>query len=481
MGQEIGAARFKQKDFSRFLTRLEKETQLLGHWLRDSIAPETAIELPATRCGYELEAWIVDDRLRPAPVNTAFMAALNNALVTPELASFNVEFNFTPQDLTGTALGALHKEMTRFWQQGRRAAQQLGCELAMIGILPTVRDEDLTTRNISTLKRYQALNEQVLRLRRGRPLVLDIHGNDRLRTSHMDVMLESVTTSFQIHMQTPKDLAVRLYNASIIASAPMVAVSANSPYLFGKDLWAETRIPVFEQSVEVGGYEDGAHGPMRRVTFGSGYVRDSIMACFVENLEHYPILLPTLLDTDPEQLSHLRLHNGTLWRWNRPLIGIENGDRHIRIEHRVVPAGPSLLDTCANAALFYGMAQYLVHQDTAPESQMPFEIARDNFYLAAKRGMDANITWLDGKKYQTQNLLLDIILPMARQGLEQLHIDSGDINLYLGVIQSRCENACNGATWQRAFVAKHGPDMTALTRAYLERQQSGLPVHEWNI
>jgi len=205
------------------------------------------------------------------------------------------------------------------------------------------------------------------------------------------------------------------------------------------------------------------------------------MACFIENLEHYPVLLPTLLYSDPDKLSHLRLHNGTLWRWNRPLIGIENGDRHIRIEHRVVPAGPSLLDTCANAALFYGMAQYLIHQDTAPESQMPFEIARDNFYLAAKRGMEANITWLDGKKYQTQNLLLDIILPMARQGLEQLHIDSGDINLYLGVIQSRCENACNGSTWQRAFVAKYGPDMTALTRAYLERQQSGLPVHEWNI
>ena len=208
---------------------------------------------------------------------------------------------------------------------------------------------------------------------------------------HLDVMLESATTSFQIHFQVPLDLAVRVYNASIIASAPMVAISANSPFMFNKDLWSETRIRLFEQSVEVGGYEDGSHGPMRRVTFGSGYARESLYECFFENLEHYPVLLPTLFDDEVEELSHLRLHNGTLWRWNRPLIGVDNGDYSLRIEHRVVPAGPSIIDAVANAAFYYGLTYELSFMEQAPEQQMGFDRARDNFYNAARLGLDSQI------------------------------------------------------------------------------------------
>ena len=309
----------------------------------------------------------------------------------------------------------------------------LDSQLVMIGILPTVRDEDLTMGNISASKRYQALNDQVLRLREGRPLELDIHGHEVLRTQHM------------------------------------VAVSANSPYLFGKQLWDETRIPLFEQSVELGGYEPGAHGPMRRVTFGSGYVRESVFELFHENLEHYPVLLPMLFDSDISEMNHLRLHNGTLWRWNRPLIGIDENGYHLRIEHRVVPAGPSIIDGVANAAFYYGLAYFLSHRPTAPESQLPFEFARDNFYHAAQHGLDM------------QTLILDTLLPMAQRGLEQLNIDQRDIDLYLGTIETRTKNNCNGAAWQRAFVAKYGLNMQDLTKAYLEHQNSGVPVHDWSL
>ena len=371
--------------------------------------------------------------------------------------------------------------MNQLWQQGSKVAASLGGQLAMIGILPTVDNQHLTIENISSMNRYRVLNEQVLRQRAGRPLELNIHGADHLRTSHMDVMFESATTSFQIHLQIPVDIAVRAYNASVIASAATVAVSANSPYLCGRDLWAETRIPLFEQSVEVGGYEPAAHGPMRRVTFGSGYLHHSMFECFRENLDHYPVLLPELIDSPPEKFSNVRLQNGTLWRWNRPLIGIENDQYHIRIEHRVVPAGPSVIDAIANAAFYYGLTLNLMQREIQPEMQLPFNLARDNFYSAAKHAFDAHIVWLDGNKNNIRNLILKDLIPMAENGLDSAGIDSQDIATYLGVIEQRAKNSCNGAAWQRAYIAKHGLDLPKLTEAYVLRQNSGIPVHEWDL
>jgi gamma-glutamyl:cysteine ligase YbdK (ATP-grasp superfamily) len=220
-------------------------------------------------------------------------------------------------------------------------------------------------------------------------------------------MLEAATTSFQLHLKIhPRD-AVHAYNAGIILSAPMVAATANSPYLFGHDLWDETRIPLFEQSVAVGGMADASHGPLRRVTFGSGYARESIMECFVENEQHYPVMLPMQFHDGLEQMSRLRLHNGTIWRWNRPLIGFDyDGIPHLRIEHRVVPGGPTIVDAIANAALFFGLMQVLIDAVEPAEPRIPFATARDNFYAAARYGLDARITWYDGEKGTLRSLLL---------------------------------------------------------------------------
>ncbi len=476
MGQEITKTRFTQADHEHFHQRLRTETELLARWFRDG-----KLQHGAPTAGLELEAWLVDRALAPAAINQAFIEQLGDPLVSPELATFNVEFNLTPEPLRGHCLSRLDAALSRNWQRARRVAHGLDAELAMIGILPTVTDTHLAPENLSSLNRYQALNAEILRQRGGRPLVLDIHGHDRLRAEHGDVMLESATTSFQIHLQVPPALALRAYNASIIASGPLVAVSANSPYLFGKDLWAETRIPLFEQSVEIGGYDLDAHGPMRRVTFGSGYARESLMECFTENLEHYPVLLATELHEPLENLAHLRLHNGTLWRWNRPLIGFENGEPHLRIEQRVAPAGPTIADAIANAAFYYGLTQALCERDVAPESALHFAQARDNFYACARHGLDAHIVWLDGQKHQAQSLLLNVLLPLAHHGLESLSIAGEDVTLYLGIIETRVSNACNGAAWQRAFVVRHGSNMQQLLRAYLQRQHTGVPVHEWDI
>ena len=205
------------------------------------------------------------------------------------------------------------------------------------------------------------------------------------------------------------------------------------------------------------------------------------MECFTENAQHYPPLLPILFDDSPETMSHLRLHNGTIWRWNRPLIGINNNQPHLRIEHRVIPGGPTIIDEIANMALFFGLSQHLATREVPPELQLSFSDARDNFYTAAKFGLNAHLVWLEGKKVGAQMLLINELLPMAKYGLEKLGIDESDILRYLGIIEGRINNACNGAAWQKAYVAKHGRDMNALTAAYVERQQSGLPVHEWDI
>jgi len=477
MGQEIEAVRFTPDDFVEYAERLHVETALLGEWFAGDIFS------PRDRMGgYELEAWLIDSMARPAPLNEAFLNQLDNPMVVPELSCFNVELNDHPQHLWGSAFSRFEASLGATWNQCRQAAESLHVRMLMIGILPTLEESELSQSNMSDMKRYRALNEQILRLREGRPLELDINGRQHLQVAHNNVMLEAATTSFQLHLKVHPRSAKRAMNASMIASAPMVAVSANSPWLFGHDLWSETRIPLFEQSVEVGGFAGASHGPMRRVTFGSGYVRKSIFECFVENEQHYPLLLPMQFHDGLEQMSHVRLHNGTIWRWNRPLIGFDyDGMPHLRIEHRVIPGGPTIPDMIANAALFYGLVQSLMTAEVPPEEQLAFSVARDNFYAAAQHGLDAQVTWLDGKRGSVQNLLLEKLLPLARQGLEQLEIDANDINRYLGIIEARLLTGQTGTVWQRAYVERHGEDLGAMTQAYHAHQENGAPVHEWDI
>jgi gamma-glutamylcysteine synthetase len=477
MGEEIQSSEFSAQDFARFEQRLKQETQLLTDWMKQGRLASTA-----PRGGFELEAWLIDDQYQPSPINETFLKHLDTHLASPELASFNFEVNSTPRELSGHVFSAMYNELTETWRHCQTTAQELDAGVIMIGILPTVANEDLNLANMSKMQRYRALNREVVRMRRGKPLVFDINGEEHLRVTHRDVMLESAATSFQIHFKLTPENAVPLFNASIILSGPMVALSANSPFLFGKNLWAETRIPVFEQAVAVGGYDAARFGPIRRVTFGSGYVKESLLECFRENLEHYPIMLPVDLEDDPEQLSHLRMHNGTIWRWNRPLIGFDDDGRpHMRVEHRVVPSGPTLLDTIANAAFYFGAATALANMPVAPVQKLQFDKARDNFYAAARFGLRAQQYWFDDSYVSITELLRKTLLPLAKQGLAELGVADADSQEYLDIIEQRVASGMNGAQWQRAYVKKHGRDMRRLTAAYLERQQQGYPVHEWTV
>ncbi|MSR57323.1 MAG: glutamate--cysteine ligase [Planctomycetaceae bacterium] len=471
MGQEIAAAHFRYHDFHRFDRLLREELALLQGWFQDrNFSSQRSI------AGLELETWLVGPTGDPLPINEQVLALVDSPDVVPELSRFNIEFNVAPQSLAARGPKAMVSELDATWAACDRIAGRLGAGVVSIGILPTITDALLSLSNMSSPKRYQALNEQVLRLRQGRPIRLDIEGREHLKTEHHDVMLESGTTSLQLHLQVPLDEAVRFYNAAVILSAPLVAVSANSPLLFGKLLWEESRIPLFEQAVDVGG------GRFSRVTFGSEYAQDSLEEFFVENQDHYPVMLPLSMDERSDRLVHLRLHNGTIWRWNRPLIGFDSDGRpHLRVEQRVMAAGPTTADMAANMALYYGLAESLATAPHAPESRLSFADARHNFYHAARHGLDATAAWFDGRQWPLRKLLLTELLPLARDGLERLHVDSDLIDQGLSIIESRVATGLTGAAWQRRFVERHGRDLALLTREYHARQRTGQPVHTLDV
>ncbi len=477
MGEEIEYSRFNKSDYLQFSSHLKKEMDLLKRWF-----DENAFSTNALMAGYELETWLIDLAGNPAAINDVFLKKANNVLLSPELAKFNIELNVDPEKLSSTVLSSFEKKLDLLWQQCLTTAQSLEANILGIGILPTLQDNDLTLKNISRLDRYKALNEQVLRHRKGVEIELNINGKEHLRVQHKDVMLEAAATSLQIHIQVPQDLAARYYNASILLSAPMVAVSANSPCLFGKRLWQETRIPVFEQAVPTGGYGGAASGPVQRVSFGSDYVRSSLYECFLENLEHYPVLLPVHYQTQREQLKYLRLHNGTIWRWNRPLIGFDNKQTpHLRIEHRVCAAAPTNLDNIANIAFYYGLVHYYATMEEPPEYDMPFADAKNNFYCSAQQGLKHKTCWFSPKTNSLKNIILDILLLQAETGLYQLGISQHDSKRYLSIIEQRVAQNKTGSDWQLNFLDAHQNDRTLLTLSYLKNQSTGRPVHEWDL
>ena len=474
MGQEIENTFFSKDDYDQFRHYLEKETSQLVAWFNDDVITNDSL-----MGGFEIESWLINDALQPAPVNQEFLDRFDSTLATPELARFNLEFNNLPRELSATALADFHEELLDTWEQAVKVAHDLSLpsSLLLIGTLPTLNLSDLNEHSMSDMNRYRALNSEIMAKRKKKPLHLYIQGHELLDVYSHDVMLEASTTSFQIHTQVPARDAHHYYNASVIVSAPLVAITTNSPYVFGKNLWSETRIPLFEQSIDT----DNPNAPCKRVSFGTGFAQESILECFYENLQDFHILLPTIEENN-NSLTHLRLHNGTIWRWNRPLLGFNStGEPHFRIEHRAIAAGPTFIDMMANAAFYYGLQHYWAQRFKQGHALPAFEETKNNFYLAANHGLqDYSMRWF-GNEVDPTELLRDVLLAQAKQGLQDLQISSADIEKYLGLIAARIVTQQTGTSWQRKYVATHGCDMTELTHAYQALQQTGEPVHTWEV
>ena len=477
MGQEIRGTSFTQADEQEYHRRLREETKILKRWFDHETFDNSQL-----KCGIELEAWLTTRDFIPWPKSDKFIEKLNDPMVVPEISKFNFELNTNPYEIEGKAFSKLEKEVLQVWENCQKTAEEMKLKAVLIGTLPTLRDYMLTMDNLSPQKRYSVLNKRVMDLRGDAPIVLDIQGRDAIHVEHNNVITECAATSLQTHFGCSQKDAPKYYNASIIASSLIAAVCANSPYFYGKSLWDETRVPVFEQSVNVKAFHKLHGETATRVTLGNGYVHDSLLELFIENLDGYPILLPEITESDPEWLNHLRLHNGTIWRWNRPLIGLnQDGTPSLRLEFRVPSAGPSIKDSVANAIFQIGLVHALFKEEGI-EKKIPFNVARENFYSACKEGFVANLKWTDGKMHTAQQLLMTKLLPEIRNSLKELGIDQSEIEHYIdGVIKPRLVTGQNGAEWQKKFVQAHGPRFQELMEAYYANQIKNIPVHEWDI
>jgi CBS domain-containing protein len=467
--------------------------------LRDLAALEEMInsgmiEDDIRRIGAEQELFLVNDGWRPAPLAVEVLARLReNGPFTTELARFNLEVNLAPQEFTGDCFRYLEDEIRELVGEVRSAANDLGAEVVMAGILPTLGKSDLTMENITPRVRYYALNDAMTTARQGE-YRLQIQGTDELHIQHDSVMLEACNTSAQVHLQVSAAEFANFYNVAQVVTAPVLAAAANSPLLFGKRLWAETRIALFQQSLDTRSPMLHTRELSPRVRFGEKWVTGSATELFHEDIARFRVLLVREIEEDPRELladgkiptlDALQLYNSTIYRWNRPCYGISNGKPHLRIECRALPAGPTIQDEIANAAFWLGLVMGAAQEYGDISRHMEFDHAKSNFLAASRMGLQAILTWVNGETFGVRRLIREELLPLARKGLESVGINAEDIDRNLGIIESRVEVAGTGSNWMlRSLSLMKGQGtsaerLAAITAAMAHRQAEDIPVHEW--
>jgi gamma-glutamyl:cysteine ligase YbdK (ATP-grasp superfamily) len=450
-------------------------------------------ERPLT--GMEVELNLIDENGDPALRNSEVLAHIDDPMFTTELGRFNLEINVPPRSLVGSGAQAYEEEVRAQLNGAEDRARDLGAHMVMIGILPTLTEDHLTHDSISANPRYALLDEQML-LARGEDLHLEIRGVEELDTYADSIAPEAACTSLQFHLQvSPEEFAAH-WNAAQCLAAVQVAVGANSPYFLGRELWRETRIAVFTQATDTRPAELKAQGVRPRVWFGERWT-NSVFDLFEENLRYFPAILPVIDDEDPLEvlesggtptLHELRLHNGTVWRWNRPVYDVVDDRPHLRVENRVLPAGPTVVDMLANGAFYFGAVKVLAAQERPLWSQMSFATAESNFVEAARYGMDAELYWPGYGELPASELVLRRLLPLAHQGLEEWGVDDPIRERLLGIIEERCATGRNGAAWQVETVrrlegtgASRLEALHSMSQRYVEHMHTNAPVHTWPV
>jgi len=487
--KDVDTSQADAKKRREFMSAILADLRALERMLR-----EGRFETGVRRIGAEQEMFLIDRSWTPARGVLPMLDKLKDGHYTTELGQFQLEANADPQPFAGDGLSRMEKQLDELVDKARKAATELGLHAVLMGMLPTMRKADLGLDNMTPSPRYQTLSRVMNELRNG-VFEVSIKGLDELTIEHDSVMVEACNSSFQVHLQVePKEFA-RMYNLAQLLAGPMVAISANSPILFGRRLWAETRIALFRQAVDTRSlHAHHLRESEARVSFGTAWVKESIVEIFREDIARFRTLVGTDLDEDPmavidrgeaPQLKALRLHNGTIYRWNRPCYGVMNGKPHLRIENRVMPSGPSVLDEVANGAFWFGLMAELGARMEGVSGRLDFDQAGANFYTAAREGMGAHFIWLDGEELSASQLVLDRLLPVAEAGLRRQGIVDDDVKRYLGVIDARCRSGRTGARWLLSSwnalkdKAPAGERANALVAATINRQLTGRPVSEW--
>lgn len=492
MGREVESQHYTREQRQEYRRKVQTNLDVLATMLSTNQFTDHS-----SMTGVEIELNLVDENLDPHFQNTQVLEAIADPNYVTELAKYNIELNVRPRTLPGRTALELEEDLRESLNRADAHAREVGSSFAMMGILPTLREEHFESDWISANNRYTALNDSIF-FARGEDVLLDIEGptGERVRTYADSIAPESACTSVQLHLQVPPQDFAAHWNAAQVLCAVQVAVGANSPFFFGKRLHAETRVEVFKQATDTRPIELVNQGVRPRVFFGERWIT-SIFDLFEENVRFFPVLLAEVSDEDPvavlagggaPQLAELRLHNGTVYRWNRPIYDVVDSEPHLRIENRVLPAGPTIIDTLANAAFYYGTMHILATEDRPVWSRLSFEAAEDNFNEAAVNGLDARLYWPGHGLLNVDELVLRRLLPMAHEGLRRFCVDDEVRERYLGVIEQRCTNGQNGAAWQVAAVEayeKQGKSrdeaLKAMLGDYMTHMHSNEPVHTWPL
>ncbi len=492
MGDEVTAQSYTREQRQRYREKVRQDLDVFERMLTQSVFE---FERPMT--GMEIELNLVDQEFQPKFANAEVLEEIADPGYQTELARYNIELNVPPRPLPGDAALELEQEMRDSLNKADAAARNRGARIVAVGILPTIMPEHFEGEWISANNRYTALNDSIF-IARGEDIYLDIEGptGERVATYCDTIAPESACTSVQLHLQVaPQEFAAH-WNAAQALVAPQLALAANSPFFFGRRLHAETRIELFSQATDTRSIELKNQGVRPRVFFGDRWIT-SIFDLFEENSRYFPALLAEVTDEDPvarleageaPALAELRLHNGTVYRWNRPIYDIVQGTPHLRVENRVLPAGPTLVDVLANAAFYYGVIRKLASDDRPVWTKMSFAAAEENFRTAARDGIDARLYWPGFGEVRAEELVLRHLLPMAHEGLSDWGVSSAVCDRYLSVIEGRCKTTSNGATWQTDAVSRleaTGMDrptaLREMLQLYLEHMHSNDPVHTWPL
>lgn len=490
MGEKKVSTQVNEHHLRVFTKSVLNDLQALEKMLDGEMMEENAL-----RIGAEQEMFLVDSSFYPAPIAMQIIENANDERLTTEIGQFNLEANLTPLEFNGNALSQLENEILEVINVVRQTARQINSDVLLVGILPTIQSSDLVIENLTPSPRYYELNRVLTELH-GENRIVHIKGLDEINLTLKDALSEICNTSFQLHLQVGSKDFVNAYNWAQAIASPVLASAVNSPMLFGRRLWHETRIALFQQATDTRSTTHQSRNQTPRVTFGRDWVQDSILEIFHEDVARYRIILTreleensleTLEKGEVPRLLAWQMHNGTIWRWNRTCYGVMNGKPSLRLEARFLPSGPSVADEMANTAFFLGLMMALPKEFGDVTKKMSFDDARNNFFTAARHGLKSQITWIDGKNYQTSQLILEELLPRSRQGLHSVNIEAADIEKYLGIIEERVSQEKTGSQWvldswaTMNAVAKPNVRLRALTAAMKKYQETNQPIHTWEL
>jgi hypothetical protein len=488
VGRDIQAIKVSGEDRRKYRDKVRRSLDAFARMLR-----ERRFEASPSQVGLEIELNLVDSHGKPSMRNAAVLAAIADPAWETELGQFNLEINVPPRRLAGDGLAGLEREVRTSLNAADGKARATGSRLVLVGILPTLSEQDTSEEILSANERYRVLNEQIFAAR-GEDLRIEIEGAERLVTHAGSITPEAACTSVQLHVQVTPDDFANYWNAAQAIAGVQVALAANSPVLFGRQLWQETRITLFEQATDTRPDELKQQGVRPRVWFGDRWIT-SVFDLYEENLRYFTALLPICEDEDPvavldrggsPRLAEMSLHNGTIYRWNRPVYAVADGKPHLRVENRVLPAGPSVADVIANAAFYFGLVRALAEAERPVWTRMPFAAAASNLAAAARDGMSARLYWPGTGEVPVTELVLRRLLPLAAEGLARWEVSPADAGRLLGIIEQRCLTGRTGAAWQVATAVAltgrgTGRDeaLRLMTQRYIEHMHTNQPVHSW--